>query len=1382
MEQRKRTVRPGAWKRGVSAMKTATTVVLSYSDQIRSQNPARFICPILGEVLADPVSTEYGDVFERAAILAWIRLRPPGTDPTCPLSGRPLTLRWSAEEMLHADATSTRDLHTYLSHVTGMMPQQTGPKTSLGIAAKVRRDLGHALCALRCGLRADADAKGAVDSVVPRPMRTAHRLTTKSSKARAPGGGTAAAEGERGGGGSGGGGGGGDDDASEEDIRTAAARELARAVPNHLLPFAEQVSELHQIAPHAISLSPIGAAGGVARMPIQPLARRWTTAELAALHTHSELLFARFSDPRSGLDDEERKALARKGASKAQKVDLLAGMKGRQGGAGGAGSSSKNAKAIAVEKRQREDLGAGDGAAVSADCPGGKSDYAQLMSLLWPDLSQTDRIALRAAEAEAAARADEDELDLEYGEELPAGHRTVASRSAGLRVALLLLTRRRRARGGGFAVLLSALSAPEVGHRDLADVLYAEWEQREALSRACADMGGACLGFGARGLPGAREAGSAWTVGGDGAKAAAAAQRELTPGARLLQEAARHATGCLWKRGLGGGPDGEGKLGWEGGYDSGDMAWTVDLAGAVARRPSRFREEREAREVKEAAERAAVEAAQAAEQAQKAREVLAIAATARAASVAKPKPKHRHHPNGPASSHGDGGDGGGSAADGELEAYVPGLDVHALAAKAGNEARALVATYVGEGGGLGHCTRSNTLPVPEELPELRGSLGTGASVRVRGRTDPALFAVFETHEKVVDARMEVLRRIGLPAGTGKRGADRNAPMRHGTNGDPTRLQEAPRQARSRRRVKKLYSGKAPFAAWLSTAPLEQWFGVHAVLTDLPSGGIDVMYAQVVEVKLVDNGLEGVVPPAFGSLQALTKLHLQQNRLGGGIPAELANAGALRELRLDHNEISGSLPPELGALRRLKLLDASHNGIVGLLPPQWAGCVSLEELRLHGNGIIGPLPAVWFNKVEGLDLSPAAVAQRADEAASAAAGAAEVALGAAVEAATAAEAALAVAQAVQAASANTGASFSEAAPAAGGQHEVPDKEPVATSVTAQMVAAIAEAERAVSTAESRGGFQADGLATVAAAVDGQWASHIHVNRGREVLVGLRRRAERARTSIAEHAEALTAMELAQAAVATHAAADAAAAAAAAAVAARRAQVEAAKATKAARHTARQLQCGALRPGPAAPAVLDHALSRGMEHLRVLDLGRNRLSGGVPPELGQLRRLRTLCLEHNRLGFSVAGSDSDEDEVDGSGPQRDVMQMWCGAGGEFGIPEELSQCAELQLLNLSANGFGGELPWSLCFYCSELDQLLVGGNRLTGAVPDSVGALKRLRVLSAGGNAFSGQLPLELLGCSELISLCLKPCGRSPAEMAAFEEKLEGRLGRRVEVEM
>ena len=121
------------------------------------------------------------------------------------------------------------------------------------------------------------------------------------------------------------------------------------------------------------------------------------------------------------------------------------------------------------------------------------------------------------------------------------------------------------------------------------------------------------------------------------------------------------------------------------------------------------------------------------------------------------------------------------------------------------------------------------------------------------------------------------------------------------------------------------------------------------------------------LQAADNRLTGRIPPELGDLANLEMLSLFSNELSGTIPPELGKLANLRELWLANNHLTGSLPPELGDLTRLEVLnltvgyDPSLNpprpryALSGPIPPELGKMVNLQWLSLWGHKFTGSLP-------------------------------------------------------------------------------------------------------------------------------------------------------------------------------------------------------------------------------------------------------------------------------------------------------------------------------------------------------------------------------------------------------------------------------------------
>jgi len=120
-----------------------------------------------------------------------------------------------------------------------------------------------------------------------------------------------------------------------------------------------------------------------------------------------------------------------------------------------------------------------------------------------------------------------------------------------------------------------------------------------------------------------------------------------------------------------------------------------------------------------------------------------------------------------------------------------------------------------------------------------------------------------------------------------------------------------------------------------------------------------------------------------------------------------------------------------------------------------------------------------------------------------------------------------------------------------------------------------------------------------------------------------------------------------------------------------------------------------------------------HVQALVLGNNRLSGAIPPELGDLTKLQSLVLGNNQLSGS--------------------------------IPSKLGTLAHLSFLQLNSNQLNGEIPLGLGTL-ANLSFLQLNSNQLSGEIPPNLGTMTSLEVIDLSNNQLSGRIPTALCSTS------------------------------------
>jgi hypothetical protein len=205
----------------------------------------------------------------------------------------------------------------------------------------------------------------------------------------------------------------------------------------------------------------------------------------------------------------------------------------------------------------------------------------------------------------------------------------------------------------------------------------------------------------------------------------------------------------------------------------------------------------------------------------------------------------------------------------------------------------------------------------------------------------------------------------------------------------------------------------------------------------------------------------------------------------------------------------------------------------------------------------------------------------------------------------------------------------------------------------------------------------------------------------------------------------------------------------------------------------------------PAALE-----GLDALIRLDLSFNtNLTGGIPPELGNLGELRTLSLIANSLSggippelgslSSLTALDLRDNNLSGEIPPElghlsslEILYL-INIGLEGGIPPELGALSALRWLHLGSNNLSGEIPSALGDL-TGVEDLYLSNNALSGGVPASLGNLGALNRLALMRNRLTGALPQTFLSL-RLADFSMQGnaglCAPSTAEFRSWMEAME-----------
>ncbi|CAF2121012.1 unnamed protein product [Brassica napus] len=129
------------------------------------------------------------------------------------------------------------------------------------------------------------------------------------------------------------------------------------------------------------------------------------------------------------------------------------------------------------------------------------------------------------------------------------------------------------------------------------------------------------------------------------------------------------------------------------------------------------------------------------------------------------------------------------------------------------------------------------------------------------------------------------------------------------------------------------------------------------------------------------------------------------------------------------------------------------------------------------------------------------------------------------------------------------------------------------------------------------------------------------------------------------------------------------------------------------------------------------------LQYLGMERNSLTGSIPLSFAKLRYLQTLSLNDNSLGFFSAG--------------------------DLTFLVALTNCTQLQKVDVAYNRLGGDMPASIANMSMSLTRLALRTNFISGSIPHGIGNLIGLQMLVLSENLLKGPIPASFGKLSGLV---------------------------------
>ncbi|XP_057799506.1 receptor kinase-like protein Xa21 [Salvia miltiorrhiza] len=151
-------------------------------------------------------------------------------------------------------------------------------------------------------------------------------------------------------------------------------------------------------------------------------------------------------------------------------------------------------------------------------------------------------------------------------------------------------------------------------------------------------------------------------------------------------------------------------------------------------------------------------------------------------------------------------------------------------------------------------------------------------------------------------------------------------------------------------------------------------------------------------------------------------------------------------------------------------------------------------------------------------------------------------------------------------------------------------------------------------------------------------------------------------------------------------------------------------------------------------IDFNIFMNMSSLQTLGLGRNKFTGNLSRDVGNITMLTNLDLQDNHFTGLIPIEFGQLYHLETLGL---LLNSLSGS-----IPHELFNISTLRILSLVGNALSGVLPTHLCHASPFLEELHLGRNSITGAIPNSISNCSQLTILSLPENKFSGYIPTHL----------------------------------------
>ncbi|CAL5089344.1 unnamed protein product [Urochloa decumbens] len=164
-----------------------------------------------------------------------------------------------------------------------------------------------------------------------------------------------------------------------------------------------------------------------------------------------------------------------------------------------------------------------------------------------------------------------------------------------------------------------------------------------------------------------------------------------------------------------------------------------------------------------------------------------------------------------------------------------------------------------------------------------------------------------------------------------------------------------------------------------------------------------------------------------------------------------------------------------------------------------------------------------------------------------------------------------------------------------------------------------------------------------------------------------------------------------------------------------------------------------------------LGKGLPSIKDIGIGQNRFTGALPLSLSNLSTLQVVDATYNSFTGVVPSELGRLQNLIGFQMENNMLEA--NNEEEWEFIASLTNCSNLQRLKLGWNRFAGKLPSSLANLSRNLLWLRIPSNYISGGIPSEIGNLANLEMLDLTDNLLSGVIPESIGKLAQLKELYL-----------------------------